>query len=66
MAEKLENSHEERQASQEGATLDHFRKLLQLHMAKKNLRSTDQRRLIIETFFRAPNHVSIEELLAQV
>jgi Fur family ferric uptake transcriptional regulator len=35
-------------------------------MAKKGLRSTDQRRLIVETFFKAPNHVSIEELLAQV
>ena len=35
-------------------------------MAKKGLRSTDQRRLIIETFFKAPNHVSIEELLAVV
>ena len=35
-------------------------------MAKKGLRSTDQRRLIVDTFFRAPNHISIEELLAQV
>ncbi|MGO9711164.1 MAG: Fur family transcriptional regulator [Polyangiaceae bacterium] len=46
--------------------LEHFRSLLQAHMAKKGLRSTDQRRLIVETFFRSPNHVSIEELLAQV
>ncbi len=35
-------------------------------MAKKGLRSTDQRRLIIEMFLRSPNHVSIEELLADV
>jgi len=35
-------------------------------MVKKGLRSTDQRRLIVETFFGAPNHVSIEELLGQV
>ena len=35
-------------------------------MDKKGLRSTDQRKLIVETFFRADNHVSIEELLAQV
>ena len=35
-------------------------------MVKRGLRSTDQRRLIVETFFRAPNHISIEELLAQV
>src|SRR5208283_1609621 len=35
-------------------------------MTKKGLRSTDQRRLIVETFFRSDDHVSIEELLAQV
>jgi Fur family ferric uptake transcriptional regulator len=46
--------------------LEHFRALLDAHMAKKGLRSTDQRRLIVETFFKSPNHVSIEELLAQV
>src|SRR4051812_7475560 len=46
--------------------LEHFRARLHDHMAKKGLRSTDQRRLIVETFFRSPNHVSIEELLAQV
>jgi Fur family ferric uptake transcriptional regulator len=40
--------------------------LLQQYMARKGLRSTDQRRLIVETFFQAPNHVSIEELLAEV
>jgi Fur family ferric uptake transcriptional regulator len=46
--------------------LTRFRALLSTHMAKKGLRSTDQRRLIVETFFKAPNHVSIEELLTQV
>ncbi len=46
--------------------LEHFRHLLHQHMLKKGLRSTDQRRLIVETFFASPNHVSIEELLAQV
>src|SRR5450755_3749799 len=46
--------------------LEHFRGLLHDHMIKKGLRSTDQRRLIVETFFKSPNHVSIEELLAQV
>jgi Fur family transcriptional regulator, ferric uptake regulator len=46
--------------------LARFRALLTTHMAKKGLRSTDQRRLIVETFFKSPNHVSIEELLAQV
>ena len=46
--------------------LEHFRTILQDHMVKKGLRSTDQRRLIVETFFSSPNHVSIEELLAGV
>lgn len=46
--------------------LDHFRSLLHEHMLKRGLRSTDQRKLIVETFFQAPNHISIEELLAQV
>ncbi|MDP9150904.1 MAG: transcriptional repressor [Myxococcota bacterium] len=35
-------------------------------MLKKGLRSTGQRTLIVETFFRSENHVSIEELLALV
>ncbi len=46
--------------------LEHFRDLLQQHMAKKGLRSTDQRRVIVETFFQSANHISIEELLAVV
>ncbi len=50
----------------ESADLNHFRERLSAHMAKKGLRSTDQRRLIVETFFRAPNHISIEELLSDV
>lgn len=48
------------------AELEHFRAMLQAYMLKKGLRSTDQRKLIIETFFRSVSHVSIEELLAQV
>jgi Fur family ferric uptake transcriptional regulator len=63
MDRETEDPADERHA---GPSLDHFRELLQTHMAKKGLRSTDQRRLIVETFFRAPNHVSIEELLASV
>ena len=46
--------------------LEHFRALLQSYMLKKGLRSTDQRRVIVETFFQAQNHVSIEDLLALV
>jgi Fur family ferric uptake transcriptional regulator len=48
------------------ADLEHFRALLQAYMVKKGLRSTDQRKLIVETFFDSENHVSIEELLARV
>jgi Fur family ferric uptake transcriptional regulator len=40
--------------------------MLQTYMVKKGLRSTDQRKLIVETFFHSDNHVSIEELLAEV
>jgi Fur family ferric uptake transcriptional regulator len=46
--------------------LEHLRGLLAAYMAKKGLRSTEQRRLIIETFFHAPAHITIEELLGQV
>lgn len=45
---------------------EHFRALLNAHMVKKGLRSTDQRKIIVETFFSSPHHISIEELLAQV
>jgi Fur family transcriptional regulator, ferric uptake regulator len=48
------------------AELERFRSVLATHMLKKHLRSTDQRRLIVETFFQSPSHVSIEELLSQV
>lgn len=40
--------------------------MLATYMASKGLRSTDQRSLIVDTFFEANSHVSIEELLAQV
>lgn len=53
-------------ASTEAPNLEHFRALLHEHMVKRGLRSTDQRRLIVETFFKSPNHISIEELLADV
>ena len=55
-----------RHMDREQAELDHFRTMLNAYMVKKGLRSTDQRKLIVETFFRSENHVSIEELLAQV
>lgn len=39
---------------------------LELYMRKKGLRSTAQRRVVTEVFFRSPGHLSIEELLAEV
>jgi len=46
--------------------LEHLRDLLAAYMARKGLRSTEQRRLIIDTFFHAPAHITIEDLLGQV
>lgn len=46
--------------------LEHFRSVFSQHMVKCGLHSTNQRKLIVETFFHVPNHVSIEELLAEV
>lgn len=43
-----------------------LREMLADYMAKKGLRSTEQRRLIVESFFEAPAHITIEELLAHV
>lgn len=44
--------------------LERFRVTLQTYMARKGLKSTDQRKLIVETFFHAERHVSIEEVRA--
>lgn len=60
---KAKNKHEHRPSA---ASLSHFRALLSNHMTKKGLRSTDQRKLIVEKFFESANHVSIEELLSEV
>ena len=64
MARQMERRHE--QAHRDAGELEHFRAVLTAYMDKKGLRSTNQRSLIVETFFLAPNHVSIEELLAHV
>jgi len=55
-----------RQMQRAPAELEHFRAILHAYMLKRGLRSTDQRKLIVETFFHSDDHVSIEELLAQV
>src|SRR5262245_26927359 len=46
--------------------LDRLRARLQAYMAKKGLRSTAQRRLIVDTFFEGSPHMTIEDLLAEV
>jgi len=46
--------------------VDHLRGMLNEYMERKGLRSTEQRRLIIDTFFKGPAHVTIEDLLGQV
>ena len=46
--------------------LDKLRTRLHSYMAKKGLRSTAQRRLIIDTFFEGAPHMTIEDLLAEV
>jgi Fur family ferric uptake transcriptional regulator len=48
------------------ASLEKLRARLQSYMAKKGLRSTAQRRLIIDTFFEGSPHMTIEDLLAEV
>ena len=48
------------------AALDRLRARLSAYMAKKGLRSTAQRRLIVDTFFEGSPHVTIEDLLTEV
>jgi Fur family transcriptional regulator, ferric uptake regulator len=46
--------------------VDRLRHELEAYMAKRGLRSTEQRRLIIDIFFGSPEHVTIEQLLHKV
>ncbi|HMJ11233.1 MAG TPA: Fur family transcriptional regulator, partial [Polyangiaceae bacterium] len=46
--------------------VNRLRHELETYMAKHGLRSTEQRRLIINVFFNSPEHVTIEELLNKV
>lgn len=43
-----------------------LRRDLDAYMARRGLRSTEQRRLIIETFFASGEHVTLEQLLDRV
>jgi Fur family transcriptional regulator, ferric uptake regulator len=47
-------------------TRQRLRERLDAYMAKKKLRSTSQRRLIVDTFFDGSPHMTIEDLLAEV
>jgi Fur family ferric uptake transcriptional regulator len=46
--------------------VERLRSQLHAYMAEQGLRSTGQRRVIIERFFESKGHVSIDELLANV
>jgi Fur family ferric uptake transcriptional regulator len=53
-------------AEPDKVALDRLRARLQTYMLKKGLRSTAQRRLIVDTFFDNASHMTIEELLGEV
>ena len=46
--------------------VDRLRSTLRSYMEENGLRSTEQRRVIIETFLRARRHITIDDLLALV
>jgi Fur family transcriptional regulator, ferric uptake regulator len=46
--------------------VDGLQDQLNAYMERKGLRSTAQRRLVSDTFFRAPGHLSIDDMLALV
>jgi len=46
--------------------LERLRRELDAYMLRQGLRSTEQRRLIIDTFFASAEHVSLDELLERV
>lgn len=48
------------------AAVARLRERLSAYMAKKGLRSTAQRRLIVDTFFEGAAHMTIEDLLTEV
>jgi len=46
--------------------LGRLRRALDSYMSREGLRSTEQRRLIVETFFDSPEHVTLDGLLERV
>lgn len=53
----------DRAAGHDEASLERLRARLQAYMLKKGLRSTSQRRLIVDKFFEGAPHMTIEDLL---
>jgi Fur family ferric uptake transcriptional regulator len=55
-----------RERSKGKASIEALHERLDAYMNKRGLRSTAQRRVIADIFFKSPKHVTIEELLAAV
>ena len=53
-------------ASPKAPDVERLRRELDAYMSRHNLRSTEQRRVIIDTFFDAAEHVTIDQLLERV
>lgn len=47
-------------------TIERLRTRLEAYMDSKSLRSTQQRKIVTDTFFRSTGHLSIEDLLLEV
>jgi len=58
--------HEDEGRELDDATVAELHQRLDKYMDKNGLRSTSQRRLVSESFFRSTGHLSIEDLLATV
>tara|TARA_B100001750_G_scaffold109413_1_gene86449 strand:- start:873 stop:1403 length:531 start_codon:yes stop_codon:yes gene_type:complete len=58
--------HEDETSTLDDATVAELTDRLEAYMARNGLRSTAQRRLVTDTFFRSSGHLSIEDLLATV
>ncbi|MEM6960961.1 MAG: Fur family transcriptional regulator [Myxococcota bacterium] len=54
------------QTQTQSSIISDLRDRLTTYMERKGLRSTAQRRLVTEVFFRSKEHLSIEDLLAEV
>jgi len=65
MSAKLSTESAENSAHRQ-PDLERLRRTLEAYMARQGLRSTEQRRLIIDTFFGTSEHVTIEDLLTAV